>query len=125
MACGRGSLFFDKSTGSAVPIFIADVLTIPWCPHVSGQYSLVEPDGSVRTVDYTADDVHGFNAVVSKSAPTVHATAAVKHVVQAVPAVHAVQKVVYAQEPAYGKCNQLQLNNGRLWSAASRTILTN
>ncbi|XP_026471419.1 cuticle protein 19-like [Ctenocephalides felis] len=38
---------------------------------VKGQYSLVEPDGSVRTVDYTADDVHGFNAVVSKSAPTV------------------------------------------------------
>lgn len=78
----------------------------------TGQYSLVEPDGSVRTVDYTADDVHGFNAVVSKSAPTVHATAAVvqpivKHVVQAVPAVHAVQKVVYAQEPSYGKwaCN--------------------
>ncbi|KAG5675710.1 hypothetical protein PVAND_005591 [Polypedilum vanderplanki] len=40
---------------------------------VKGQYSLVEPDGSVRTVDYTADDINGFNAVVSKSAPTVHA----------------------------------------------------
>lgn len=26
---------------------------------VKGQYSLVEPDGSVRTVDYTADDVNG------------------------------------------------------------------
>lgn len=35
---------------------------------VRGQYSLVEPDGSVRTVDYTADPVNGFNAVVSKSA---------------------------------------------------------
>lgn len=34
---------------------------------VRGQYSLVEPDGSVRTVDYTADPVNGFNAVVSKS----------------------------------------------------------
>jgi hypothetical protein len=42
---------------------------------VKGQYSLVEPDGSVRTVDYTADDYNGFNAVVSKSAPTVHAHA--------------------------------------------------
>lgn len=41
---------------------------------VKGQYSLVEPDGSVRTVDYTADPVNGFNAVVSKSAPSVHAT---------------------------------------------------
>ncbi|XP_055700739.1 cuticle protein 19 [Phlebotomus papatasi] len=39
---------------------------------VKGQYSLVEPDGSVRTVDYTADPVNGFNAVVSKSAPAVH-----------------------------------------------------
>jgi Insect cuticle protein len=39
---------------------------------VKGQYSLVEPDGSVRTVDYTADPVNGFNAVVSKSNPGVH-----------------------------------------------------
>jgi len=39
---------------------------------VKGQYSLVEPDGSVRTVDYTADDHNGFNAVVHKSAPTHH-----------------------------------------------------
>nr|XP_022900845.1 cuticle protein 19-like [Onthophagus taurus] len=39
---------------------------------VKGQYSLLEPDGSVRTVDYTADPVNGFNAVVSKSGPTVH-----------------------------------------------------
>ncbi|XP_057666517.1 cuticle protein 21-like [Diorhabda carinulata] len=39
---------------------------------VKGQYSLVEPDGSVRTVDYVADPVNGFNAVVSKSGPSVH-----------------------------------------------------
>ncbi|CAH2075436.1 unnamed protein product, partial [Iphiclides podalirius] len=39
---------------------------------VKGQYSLVEPDGSIRTVDYTADPVHGFNAVVSKIGPSVH-----------------------------------------------------
>lgn len=39
---------------------------------VKGQYSLVEPDGSVRTVDYTADDHNGFNAVVHKT-PAVHA----------------------------------------------------
>jgi hypothetical protein len=38
---------------------------------VKGQYSLVEPDGSVRTVDYTADDHNGFNAVVHKSAPAI------------------------------------------------------
>lgn len=57
-----------------------------------GQYSLVEPDGSVRTVDYTADPINGFNAVVSKSAPTVHAAPIVKHVApvyHAAPVVHA------------------------------------
>lgn len=35
-----------------------------------GQYSLVEPDGSIRTVDYTADKHNGFNAVVHKTPPT-------------------------------------------------------
>lgn len=39
---------------------------------VKGQYSLVEPDGSIRTVDYTADKHSGFNAVVSKTAPVHH-----------------------------------------------------
>uniref|UniRef100_A0A182PIT0 Uncharacterized protein n=1 Tax=Anopheles epiroticus TaxID=199890 RepID=A0A182PIT0_9DIPT len=39
---------------------------------VKGQYSLVEPDGSVRTVDYTADKHSGFNAVVHKTAPVSH-----------------------------------------------------
>ncbi|KAG8237005.1 hypothetical protein J437_LFUL017421 [Ladona fulva] len=47
---------------------------------VKGQYSLVEPDGSVRTVDYTADPINGFNAVVRKS-PGVHHTPIVKAVV--------------------------------------------
>lgn len=31
---------------------------------VKGSYSLVEPDGSVRVVEYTADDVHGYRADV-------------------------------------------------------------
>ncbi|TMW51049.1 hypothetical protein DOY81_003865 [Sarcophaga bullata] len=54
---------------------------------VKGSYSLVEPDGSVRTVEYTADDHNGFNAVVHKTAPTVHAVAhAPAPVVHAAPA---------------------------------------
>ncbi|RVE52434.1 hypothetical protein evm_002828 [Chilo suppressalis] len=34
---------------------------------VHGEYSLVEPDGSLRKVQYDADDHNGFNAVVSKT----------------------------------------------------------
>jgi len=34
---------------------------------VKGRYSLIEPDGTRRTVDYTADPTHGFNAYVQKS----------------------------------------------------------
>jgi len=34
--------------------------------NVKGSYSLVEPDGSTRIVEYTADHHSGFNAVVKK-----------------------------------------------------------
>ncbi|VVC36726.1 Insect cuticle protein,Chitin-binding type R&R consensus [Cinara cedri] len=34
---------------------------------VKGRYSLIEPDGTKRTVDYTADPTNGFNAYVQKS----------------------------------------------------------
>lgn len=84
---------------------------------VKGQYSLVEPDGSVRTVDYTADDVNGkwlltylrnmsrtniynwslgFNAVVSKSAPHVHAKVVAPVHVAAPAVVKTVAPVAYA-----------------------------
>ncbi|KAJ8943449.1 hypothetical protein NQ314_009731 [Rhamnusium bicolor] len=33
---------------------------------VQGSYSLVDPDGTLRIVDYTADPINGFNAVVSR-----------------------------------------------------------
>lgn len=58
------------------------------------QYSLIEPDGSRRTVDYTADPINGFNAVVSKSAGA--------HVVKAVPvlkAYHAGPALIAAHAP--------------------------
>lgn len=35
---------------------------------VQGSYSVVDPDGTKRTVEYTADDHNGFNAVVHKEA---------------------------------------------------------
>lgn len=36
---------------------------------VRGTYSLVEPDGSTRVVEYTADDEHGFQAEVKRIEP--------------------------------------------------------
>ena len=32
---------------------------------VSGSYSVADPDGRIRTVTYTADAVHGFQAHVT------------------------------------------------------------
>jgi hypothetical protein len=43
---------------------------------VQGSYSLVEPDGTRRTVEYTADPVNGFNAVVHKEPVAVAAPVA-------------------------------------------------
>lgn len=40
--------------------------------NVQGQYSLVEPDGHRRTVQYSADAHNGFNAVVHREGPTHH-----------------------------------------------------
>ncbi|XP_055540594.1 larval cuticle protein A3A-like [Wyeomyia smithii] len=80
---------------------------------VQGQYSLVEPDGTRRTVDYTADPVNGFNAVVSKStdaalvktvaaAPVFKTLAAPAYVAHAAPAVavHHAPALAYSHAPA-------------------------
>ncbi|KAJ8872219.1 hypothetical protein PR048_025821 [Dryococelus australis] len=39
---------------------------------VKGQYSLAEPDGTIRVVEYSADDHNGFNAVVKKIGHAAH-----------------------------------------------------
>jgi hypothetical protein len=41
--------------------------------YVQGVYYLVEPDGTRRIVEYTADPVNGFNAVVHREPAAVHA----------------------------------------------------
>lgn len=41
---------------------------------VKGSYSVVEPDGTLRVVEYAADDATGFNAVVKRIGPSLHAT---------------------------------------------------
>ncbi|XP_064076817.1 cuticle protein 7-like [Vanessa tameamea] len=39
---------------------------------VKGSYSLTEPDGTLRVVDYSADSVRGFNAVVKRVGNAIH-----------------------------------------------------
>ncbi|KAK6641479.1 hypothetical protein RUM44_013191 [Polyplax serrata] len=39
---------------------------------VKGSYSLVEADGTIRQVEYTADKHNGFNAVVKRKGKAVH-----------------------------------------------------
>lgn len=43
---------------------------------VRGQYTVADPDGTRRIVDYYADPVHGFNAVVRKGPQVLVAKAA-------------------------------------------------
>ncbi|XP_015126435.1 larval cuticle protein A3A [Diachasma alloeum] len=53
---------------------------------VQGSYSLIEADGTRRIVDYTADPVNGFNAVVNRE-PAVAVATAARAVVPAAPVV--------------------------------------
>lgn len=70
---------------------------------VQGQYSLVDPDGTKRTVDYTADPHNGFNAVVRKD-PLGYVPAVAK-VLAPAPAKYAVAPALHAplaySAPAY------------------------
>ena len=71
---------------------------------VHGSYSLVQPDGVHRIVDYSADKVNGFNAVVRYegqpivSAPAKIAYAPVAKVAYSAPVAYAapVAKLAYA-----------------------------
>lgn len=47
---------------------------------VKGSYSVNEPDGTIRVVEYTADDHNGFNAVVKKIGHAVHPSPIPKYV---------------------------------------------
>ncbi|CAG9858810.1 unnamed protein product [Phyllotreta striolata] len=56
---------------------------------VKGYYTVAEPDGTLRTVHYTADDHNGFNAVVEKSGHPVHPAPTHGKVIVPVPSHHA------------------------------------
>ncbi|PSN37977.1 hypothetical protein C0J52_10434 [Blattella germanica] len=68
---------------------------------VEGYYKLVEPDGTIRTVHYTADKHTGFHAVVEKSGHAVHPVPVVKKV--AVPVIKKVVSpvITYSHAPSY------------------------
>ncbi|XP_034824987.1 cuticle protein 18.6-like [Maniola hyperantus] len=85
--------------------------------NVVGQYSLLESDGTRRTVDYAANDHTGFNAVVRKdpalighvapvvAAPIAHAApvvaaAPLAYAARVAPVVHAAPAVAYAAGPS-------------------------
>ncbi|XP_049829208.1 cuticle protein 7-like [Schistocerca gregaria] len=71
---GPVDAYYDPNLQYSFSYSVSDALTGDAKQHqdsrsgdvVEGSYSLVEPDGSVRTVDYTAAPDVGFNAVVSK-----------------------------------------------------------
>ncbi|CAH0551440.1 unnamed protein product [Brassicogethes aeneus] len=62
---------------------------------VQGSYSLIEADGTKRTVEYTADGHNGFNAVVHKE-PAHVAVKAVAKVAVAAPVAYAAPVAHYA-----------------------------
>ncbi|XP_020290124.1 larval cuticle protein A3A-like [Pseudomyrmex gracilis] len=64
---------------------------------VQGSYSLLEADGTRRIVDYTADPVNGFNAVVRKEPIAVAAAPLAVKTVAAAPVAH----VAHAAPLAY------------------------
>ncbi|KAM8710776.1 hypothetical protein ACLKA7_017412 [Drosophila subpalustris] len=66
---------------------------------VQGAYSLIEADGTRRIVEYTADPVHGFNAVVRREGAVVKAVAPVAKVLAPAPAL--LHAPVVAKLPAY------------------------
>ncbi|KAL3283024.1 hypothetical protein HHI36_006181 [Cryptolaemus montrouzieri] len=45
---------------------------------VKGEYSLLEPDGTIRKVQYHDDGHSGFNAIVTKTGHAVHPVETVK-----------------------------------------------
>lgn len=55
---------------------------------VKGEYSLAEPDGTIRIVKYTADKHNGFNAVVTRVGHAVHPQLIVQKAIAVPVAIH-------------------------------------
>lgn len=78
---------------------------------VRGAYSLVEPDGNVRIVEYTADSVRGFNAVVKRTGPNVHSVGVVAEpvaivkqpIIEAAPIIPIAKQIIEPVAPIVAK----------------------
>ncbi|XP_045454717.1 larval cuticle protein A2B-like [Melitaea cinxia] len=68
---------------------------------VTGSYSVVDPDGTRRIVDYAADSINGFNAVVRREPLVVAAPARVIAPAPLVAPAPAVPAPVVARAPIY------------------------
>ncbi|XP_013106628.1 larval cuticle protein A2B-like [Stomoxys calcitrans] len=73
---------------------------------VRGEYSLIDADGYKRTVQYTADPINGFNAVVHREplvakAAVVKTVAPVAHYAAPAAVVKTVAPVAHYAAPAY------------------------
>ncbi|XP_039965709.1 cuticle protein-like [Bactrocera tryoni] len=66
---------------------------------VRGEYSLIDADGYKRTVQYTSDDVNGFNAVVSRE-PLVKSVAVAPVVKTVAPVAHYAAPVAHYAAPS-------------------------
>lgn len=91
--------------------------------NVQGQYSLVEPDGHRRIVQYSADEHNGFNAVVTREGPTHHAApVAIAH---AAPLAHhtiAAAPIAYAQHHLAAPIHHTAIHQAPLAIAHSAPI---
>ncbi|CAG9858806.1 unnamed protein product [Phyllotreta striolata] len=80
---------------------------------VKGYYTVADPDGTLRTVHYTADDHNGFNAVVQRDGIPIHPEPVGKVFLQPVDKVvlePVYEKVVY-DKPIYEKPYGYDYNN--------------
>lgn len=68
---------------------------------VQGSYSVVDPDGVKRTVEYSADPHNGFNAVVHREPLAVKAVAPVAKIAHASPLAYSAGHLVHAAPVAY------------------------
>jgi hypothetical protein len=66
---------------------------------VQGSYSVVESDGSIRRVDYSADAVNGFNAVVQREVGAVPPPPAPVKPLVPLPAAPVVTKITSSPQP--------------------------